>query len=314
MRSCVFGSGLVLLFGSCVSPHLYIQAREIVVSYDQATDQADVLVIYKGVLPRGWRLGITLEYIEDVLDGKTSFIHIPTSIEDPLMATVQAKQAQGYIDPKDGLCIAQEATFAAVSTGLERWNKGLREALLERSLSEMGTSQDQERVAFEEQSALLQQAARANWTFLRFEGPQLVLEVPVTANLATELELEQAANPQQMVWWLWPHSFEIASDRVTLAFGRSDQKAWYVVAPPTWLIPIDEKGWYEIGLIEGTMFFSIFEFLGDPSSYHLIHALERRKHTIHRDLTTEGLRNEFLERHACASSRTSDTVEPRLAP
>ncbi len=59
MRACVFGSFLVLLCGSCVSPHLYIQAREIVVSYDQATDQADVLVLYKGVIPRGWWLPIS---------------------------------------------------------------------------------------------------------------------------------------------------------------------------------------------------------------------------------------------------------------
>lgn len=247
----------------CKGPNLYVQEREVAVRYDQGKDQADVLLVYKGITARGW-LDPSERYILDVLEGRAPFIHVFSSVENPLLESATAKKAEAYVDPAYGLSIAQEVSFTGVSRALELWNE-----------------------QHTEENAPIWPSPS-----LRFEGSQLIMKWP-----ALEIEdAQEGGEEMEEGEWLFPSPdmyvrLSLDGHSVELVYGLPDQESWYLVTPfPAVIVrrfgPMGALGWHELGLLE-----SLF----DKHEYddRLLHALEDRR-PPRCGITTEEIRAAFL--------------------
>jgi hypothetical protein len=327
----VLGAGLLEGCRSTASPHLFVVDREVLVRHDEASDRADVLVIHKGVTAGGWPIRPAVDYVERVGRGDTPFLHLPTAIEDSLLATAVLDKPVVFVDPADGLCIAQEAHFSHIRAGIEAWNRRIREWILAAPAEELSDLSENQEAMYETHLAI-RNAAASGWQFVRFEGSSFTFEAPLTPAFAElfvkelpaddqlgtlsecapwmgvafhlesssrRIDVEPPAsataspstNPRTAIW-ITPH-------RLTFILGRPEDDWLRVPSAPGVRIvhepgPAPSLEWRALGFFE-SMFWGLFRtHVANAYDPGLVRSLEDRGAAIPRNRTTSELRSAFL--------------------
>ena len=221
-------------FASC--ENVAVQREEVWVRHDAQADRIDFLYLYDGVSAAGSLPGAEAQ-VEALLEGKRRFgmnwlysfdleelDETATTPEDEvLLEGIAVEDAYAFRNEEGELSLTQHVRAIEAAKIVARLNEAIRE-WAEKELEEEGGSGDEV-----ERRLAWQRAIEEGWEFVRFDGPQLVVQFPVTPEDAAELrpELARAAeDPNHPLRDVTASSIE--AGRAKLTFGTGDARAWSV--------------------------------------------------------------------------------------
>ncbi len=214
--------------------------RELWVRNDERRDQLDLLILSEGVGAEDKDDSHALDLARRTLDGR-KIVDLPEwpefdldelatdpdedlSAEDRLLlqeivSGIQLQWVQAYVDEKGRLSWAQHFRVRGAQKTLDALNRYLR--LVARESDE---GEDLLEIA---QARRYREASESDWEFVRFEGAQLRIRLPLIDSKAWELsqEIRKVSGPE------FPVTIDFEDAATVLYFGDAEEELWHAMWP-----------------------------------------------------------------------------------